>query len=82
MLARLDRLTESKVVAQIGAVIGREFPFELLAAVAPSKPKELEAALALLEAADLISARGNPAEVIYTFKHAPRTGGCLFDVAD
>ena len=70
LLARLDRLTESKVVAQIGAVIGREFSFELLAAVAPSKSKELEAALALLEAADMISARGNPPEVIYTFKHA------------
>ncbi|KRR24546.1 hypothetical protein CQ14_31220 [Bradyrhizobium lablabi] len=69
LLARLDRLTESKSVAQIGAVIGREFSFELLAAVVPSKPKELEAALTLLEAADLISARGNPPEVIYTFKH-------------
>ena len=70
LLARLDRLTESKVVAQIGAVIGREFSFELLAAVLPSKPKELEAALALLEAADLISARGSPPQVTYTFKHA------------
>ncbi|WP_284276404.1 adenylate/guanylate cyclase domain-containing protein, partial [Bradyrhizobium iriomotense] len=50
LLARLDRLTESKVVAQIGAVIGREFSFELLAAVVPSKPKELAAALALLVA--------------------------------
>jgi predicted ATPase/class 3 adenylate cyclase len=70
LLARLDRLTESKVVAQIGATIGREFSFELLAAVVPSKPKELEAALALLEAADLISARGSPPQLIYTFKHA------------
>ncbi|WP_423958679.1 AAA family ATPase [Bradyrhizobium sp.] len=69
LLARIDRLTESKVVAQIGAAIGREFSFELLAAVVPSKPKELEAALALLEAADLISARGNPPQVTYTFKH-------------
>ncbi len=69
LLARLDRLTESKVVAQIGAAIGREFSFELLAAVVPSKPKELEAALALLEAADLISARGIPPQLIYTFKH-------------
>jgi tetratricopeptide (TPR) repeat protein len=70
LLARIDRLTESKVVAQIGAAIGREFSFELLAAVVPSKPKELEAALALLEAADLISARGSPPQVTYTFKHA------------
>jgi class 3 adenylate cyclase/predicted ATPase len=69
LLARLDRLTESKVVAQIAAAIGREFSFELLAAVVPSKPKELEAALALLEAADLISARGSPSQVTYTFKH-------------
>ena len=70
LLARLDRLTESKVVAQIGAAIGREFSFELLTAVVPSKPKELEAALALLEAADLISARGSPPQLTYTFKHA------------
>jgi class 3 adenylate cyclase len=70
LLARIDRLTESKFVAQIGAAIGREFSFELLAAVLPSKPKELEAALALLEAADLISARGSPPQVTYTFKHA------------
>ncbi|HEY0569507.1 MAG TPA: AAA family ATPase [Xanthobacteraceae bacterium] len=70
LLARIDRLTDSKVVAQIGAVIGREFSFELLAAVVPSKPRELEAALALLEAADLISARGSPPQVTYTFKHA------------
>jgi len=69
LLGRLDRLTESKVVAQIGAAIGREFSFELLAAVVPSKPKELEAALALLEAADLISARGSPPQLTYTFKH-------------
>jgi class 3 adenylate cyclase/tetratricopeptide (TPR) repeat protein len=70
LLARIDRLTDSKFVAQIGAAIGREFSFELLAAVLPSKPKELEAALALLEAADLISARGSPPQVTYTFKHA------------
>jgi len=70
LLARLDRLTESKAVAQIGAAIGREFSFELLAAVVPSNPKELEAALALLEAADLISAAGSPPDVTYTFKHA------------
>ena len=69
LLARLDRLTESKVVAQIASAIGREFSFGLLAAVVSSKPKELEAALALLEAADLISARGGPPQLIYAFKH-------------
>src|SRR3984957_13654823 len=70
LLARIDRLTDSKFVVQIGAAIGREFSFELLAAVLPSKPKELEAALALLDAADLISTGGSPPQVTYTFKHA------------
>ena len=35
-MARLDRLAPVKEVAQIGAVIGREFSHELLAAVSPS----------------------------------------------
>jgi predicted ATPase len=32
-MARLDRLPHAKQVAQIGATIGREFPYELLAEV-------------------------------------------------
>jgi predicted ATPase len=34
-MARLDRYTPAKEVAQIGAAIGREFSYELIAAVAP-----------------------------------------------
>ena len=34
LMARLDRLAAAKEVAQVGAVIGREFPYRLLAAVA------------------------------------------------
>jgi Predicted ATPase len=34
LMARLDRLGPAKKVAQIGAVIGREFPYELLGVVA------------------------------------------------
>jgi class 3 adenylate cyclase/tetratricopeptide (TPR) repeat protein len=70
LLARLDRLLQSKVVAQIGAAIGREFSYELLAAVIQCEPQELDAALAQLEAADLISARGSPPQAVYTFEHA------------
>jgi len=69
LLARLDRLLQSKVVAQIGAAIGREFSYELLAAVIECEPLELDAALAQLEAADLISARGSPPRAVYTFEH-------------
>ena len=42
LMARLDRLAPVKEVAQIGAVIGREFCHELLAAVAPLPEAELQ----------------------------------------
>ena len=39
---RLDRLGEAKEIAQIGAVIGREFPHAVLAAVAEMPAAALE----------------------------------------
>ena len=41
-MARLDRLGSAKEVAQIGAVIGREFSHALLAAVARKQEGELQ----------------------------------------
>lgn len=35
LMARLDRLGAAKAVAQLGAVIGRQFTYDLLQAVAP-----------------------------------------------
>jgi len=70
LMARLDRLAPIKEVAQIGAAIGREFPYRLLAAVAPMTASALSSALAQLAAADLINARGEPPESSYVFKHA------------
>ena len=35
LMARLDRFMPVKEIAQIGAAIGREFSYELIAAVAP-----------------------------------------------
>ena len=49
LMARLDRLSGPKNVAQIGAVIGREFPYALIAAVADLPPADLARALAALE---------------------------------
>ncbi len=40
-MARLDRLAPVKEVAQIGAALGREFSYDLLAAVAPLRDSEL-----------------------------------------
>ncbi len=47
-MARLDRLTPVKEVAQIGAVIGREFSHELIAAVSPLPKDNLDDALGRL----------------------------------
>jgi tetratricopeptide (TPR) repeat protein len=70
LMARLDRLGPAKDVAQIGAVIGREFPHALLAAVAQQSEAELESALERLVRAGLLSRQGVPPYASYLFKHA------------
>jgi class 3 adenylate cyclase/predicted ATPase len=70
LMARLDRLSPVREVAQIGSVIGREFSYDLLASVAPMGANELADALAQLARAGLVYARGEPPEATYVFKHA------------
>ena len=70
LLARLDRLGSAKDVAQIGAVIGREFPYALVAAVSALPEEDLKAALARLSDAELVFQRGIPPDAKYLFKHA------------
>jgi len=70
LTARLDRLGPAKEIAQIGAAIGREFSYRLLAAVAPMSGPSLRDALAQLTAPDLVFVRGEPPDAIYVFKHA------------
>jgi len=70
LLARLDRLSSVKDVAQIGAVIGREFSYQLLSAVAALPKKDLCSALAQLVGAELVFQRGEPPTSTYQFKHA------------
>jgi class 3 adenylate cyclase/predicted ATPase len=70
LMARLDRMAPVKSIAQIGAVIGREFSYRLIAALVPLEPARLHEALGQLVAAELIYARGAPPDAIYTFKHA------------
>src|SRR5438132_10536898 len=69
LMARLDRLGSAKEVAQIGAVIGREFSFELLAAVSSLSEGELHAAVDQLTASGLVFG-GTAAAGSYLFKHA------------
>lgn len=70
LMARLDRLAPVREVAQIGAVVGREFSYELLNTVAGLPGERLEEALAELVRSELIFRRGEIPEAIYTFKHA------------
>ena len=70
LMARLDRLGEAKEVAQLGAVLGREFPYALLEAVAPMKEMTLREALGRLAEVELLYQRGLPPKATYTFKHA------------
>ena len=70
LLARLDRLASVRHVAQIGAAIGRQFPYALLHAVSRLPEDELQAALTRLVASELVSQRGVPPDAVYRFKHA------------
>jgi predicted ATPase len=70
LMARLDRLGPAREVAQIGSVIGRDFSYALLRAVAGMDDVPLQAALDRLADADLILVQGLPPDAEYRFKHA------------
>jgi class 3 adenylate cyclase len=68
LVARLDRLGSAKEIAQVAAVLGRDFSARLLEAVHPAP--DLHASLDQLVDAELLYRRGVPPDVDYTFKHA------------
>src|SRR3712207_6001394 len=68
--ARLDRLAHTRELAELGAVLGREFGYSLLRAVSDAEETALRRALAQLVEAELLYERGTPSEAVYTFKHA------------
>jgi predicted ATPase/class 3 adenylate cyclase len=74
LTARLDRLTDAKGVAQLGAAIGRQFSYELLAAVSKTTTsvdtRALRRNLARLVDAGLLFVEHSPRGETYTFKHA------------
>jgi class 3 adenylate cyclase/predicted ATPase len=71
LLGRLDRLGPiAKEVAQIGALIGREFGFDLIELVARRPMAVLQQALDRLVTAELLFCRGEPPRSSYLFKHA------------
>ena len=70
LLARLGQLGSARVVAQVGAVLGRRFDRELLEAVAGLDEDVVDEALARLVDAEVLHERGRGANARYVFKHA------------
>ena len=70
LMARLDRLGAAREVAQIAAVVGRQFPLAILDAVVPRGGAALEAALTHLVAAGILLPEGRGLERGFSFKHA------------
>ena len=89
LAARLDRLGPAREVAQIGAVLGRDFTYLLLRHVAEADEPALQASLDRLADADLLFVEGAPPQANYRFKHAliqdaayqsPATWRCMLPV--
>ena len=70
LIARLDRLGVAKDVALTASIIGREFSYELLHAVASVSQATLLVGLEQLVRSDLLGQRGTPPQSRYIFKHA------------
>ena len=68
-MERLDRVAPSRRLAQIAAVIGREFSYDLLSAASRIDEDDMQSALSLLEQADIIYRVGVSPFVRFAFKH-------------
>ncbi len=70
LMARLDRVAPAKAIAQIGSVIGREFSYEMIRAVANLPAEDLDGALAALTASGLAVRLRDAPDAAWSFKHA------------
>src|SRR5262249_4105873 len=68
LTARLDRLGSAREVAQIGAVIGRDFSYHLLREISGMGDAPLQTALEKLGDCDIPRVEGLPPEAEYRFK--------------
>ena len=70
LMARLDRFPTLRELAQLGAVLGREFTYGMLQSLTPLDEPELIDGLGQLVANELLYQRGRPPRSKYIFKHA------------
>jgi predicted ATPase len=70
LMARLDRAPWLREVAQLGAVLGREFSYDMISALAGLEEEALQSGLGQLVADELLYQRGRPPRSRYLFKHA------------
>jgi serine/threonine protein kinase/predicted ATPase len=70
VMARLDRMEDERDLAQLAATLGREFSYDVLAAVANVDESALQAGLARLVQAEILYPKGRPPRSTYIFKHA------------
>jgi class 3 adenylate cyclase/tetratricopeptide (TPR) repeat protein len=80
LTARLDRLGEARDIAEVGAVLDREFTCDLLAAVTGREEARIRGELTRLITAELLTVQGARPEPGYVFRHAliqDTVYGCL-----
>jgi len=70
LMERLDRFPKMREVVQLGAVLGREFAYEMLRALAETEESLLQDGLDRLVDGELLYQRGRPPRARYIFKHA------------
>jgi predicted ATPase len=70
LMARLDRAPRSREVAQLGSVLGREFFYDMISALAGLEEEALQSGLGQLVVDELLYQRGRPPRSRYIFKHA------------
>ena len=70
LTARLDQLSAVREVARLGAVLGREFTYELINAVSNLDEESLDSHLHQLVNAEFLYQKGLPPDANYTFQHA------------
>lgn len=69
LMARLDRLPEVREVAQLGAVLGREFDYEMIQALAALDDSTLQAGLRQLVNTELLYQQGRIPRAKFIFRH-------------